>query len=207
MEQGIYWRGRFWIIAGADEGDEQDPPNTGNGTGQAGGNASQQNAGDGEKRFSQAELDAIVADRLKRANESAERKASRERQEAEERSAAEQGKFKELAEQRQTRIGELEPFETKATRYEAALKSLLDVQRKDLPAHITTLLDKLDPAEQLEWIAANQEALKPANEAGNGHQTTPGPNRTPRPMTEADHATQVDDVYQKMRQTGGIVRW
>lgn len=193
MNQGIYWRGRFWVIAGGDEGEtEQDNPTTGNGTGQQGDNAQQQNAGDGDKRFTQAELDAIVADRLKRATESAERKAATERQKAEERAATEQGQFKELAEQRQSRIAELEPFEAKATRYEAALTTLLTAQRKDLPGHLTALLDKLDPAEQLEWIAANQDALKPTNGSA-------GPNPTPKGSGPISREQQVDDLYQRMR--------
>lgn len=198
MDHGIFWRGRFWVIAGGDEGDgQQEPPNTGNSTGQQGGDAQQQNAGDGDKRFTQAELDAIVADRLKRATESADRKAATERQKAEERSAAEQGQFKELAEQRQTRIAELEPFEAKATRYEAALGSLLDVQRKDLPKHITALLDKLDPAEQLEWIAANQDALKVAPA---GTTAVPG---TPRPNGQApSKEDRVQHAAERMAQSG-----
>jgi hypothetical protein len=203
VNQGIFWRGRFWVIAGGDEGDgQQEPPNTGNGTGQQGGDAQQQNAGDGEKRFTQAELDAVVADRLKRATESAERKAASERQKADERAAAEQGQFKELAEQRQTRIAELEPFEAKATRYEAALTSLLDVQRKDLPKHITALLDKLDAAEQLEWIAANQEALKvPAA----GTTAVPG---TPRPNGQTQtQADLIEKTKDELRASGRYARF
>lgn len=202
MDHGIYWRGRYWVIAGGDEGEgEQNSSTTGNGTGQAGDNAQQQNAGDGDKRFTQAELDAIVADRLKRATESAERKAARERQEAEERAASEQGEFKKLADQRQARIAELEPFEAQATRYGAALTKLLDAQRKDLPGHITALLDKLDPAEQLEWIAANQEALKPAQA---GTTAVPG---TPRANGQAPTRDQlVKDKVDKLRASGSYTR-
>ncbi len=190
MQQGIFWRGRFWQFAGgAPDGDgQQDPPPTGNGTGQQGEHAQQQNAGDGDKRFTQAELDAIVADRLKRANESAERKAAKERQEAEERAATEQGEFKKLAETRAARLAELEPLEATAKRYEAALTKHLDAARKDLPAHITALLDKLPVDEQLDWIAANQEQLKPAN----GTTAIPG---TPRASGQQPTGANLADEY------------
>lgn len=89
--------------------------------------------------------------------------------------AKEQGEWEKLAKQHETRVAELEPQQAKAERYEAALKAHLDTQRKDLPAHITALLDKLDVAEQLEWIAANREALG----AANGSTTNGAPRGTP----------------------------
>jgi hypothetical protein len=127
----IYWRGRFWHIAGAEDGEgQQAGQQTGDGTGQQGQQPQQQNAGTDDKKFSQAELDAIVKDRLDRERKQSEAKAQREREAAEAKAAEEQGKFKELAEQRQTRIAELEPFQAKAERYETALTKRLEVERK-----------------------------------------------------------------------------
>ena len=76
---------------------------------------------------------------------------------------AEQGKFKELADQANAKASELEPFRDKAARYEGALGKLLAKERDGLPKHILPLLDKLDPAEQLEYIAEHKAELgKPA---------------------------------------------
>lgn len=71
----------------------------------------------------------------------------------------EAGEYKALAEQAQAKVTELEPHKAKAERYEASLKKLLDRERKDLPKHVLTLLDKLDPADQLDYIAENREVL------------------------------------------------
>lgn len=73
-----------------------------------------------------------------------------------------QGDWQKLHEQEKKRADDLEPFKAKAERSEAALKKMLENERKDLPKHIITLLDKMDPAEQLEYIAENREALVPA---------------------------------------------
>jgi hypothetical protein len=70
-----------------------------------------------------------------------------------------QGDWQKLHEQEKKRADDLEPFKTKAEKYEAALGKLLAKEREGLPKHVLTLLDKLDPAEQLEYIAENREAL------------------------------------------------
>lgn len=74
---------------------------------------------------------------------------------------AEQGEYKKLAEDAEKRAAELEPHKAKAERYEASLTKLLAKEREGLPKHILTLLDKLDPADQLDYIAENRETLSP----------------------------------------------
>lgn len=126
----------------------------------------QQNGGTDERRFTQAELDAVVRDRLEREKKQSERATAKAREEAEAKALADQAEWKTLAERRaeqltaaESKAAEVETVQAKADRYEAALKTHLDAQRKDLPAHILALLDKLDPVEQIEWIAGNREAL------------------------------------------------
>jgi hypothetical protein len=148
---------------------ENGQPN-GNATGQQAGaqaQGQQGNGGSGDtKTFTQAELDAIVKDRLDRERKAGEAKALKEREAADAKALEDQKEFQKLAEQRQTRITELEPYQAKSERYEAALKTHLDAERKNLPAHITALLDKLDPADQLEWIASNREAISTTTTSG-----------------------------------------
>jgi hypothetical protein len=180
---------------------------TDNATGQQGGNASAGNGGQGndDKKFSQAELEAHIKARLDQANRAAETKAQREREAAEAEALKEQQKFKELAEQRERQLAEIEPFKAKAERYEAALTTMLETECKGLPAHITALLDKLDPAEQLEWIATNRDALGQAtDDAANGSRTatravptTPRPNAKPQSRDE-----RIQQARQELKRTG-----
>jgi DNA polymerase III alpha subunit len=120
-----------------------------------------------EKTFTQSELEAIVKDRLERSKRAADAQADKARADAEAKALAEQGEFRTLAEQRAERIKELETAteagkqtQQQLERYQATLKKHLDSQRADLPPHITTLLDKLDVADQLDWLSENKAALK-----------------------------------------------
>lgn len=179
---------------------QQQPP-TGDATGQQGGNAGAGNGGAGDtKTFTQAELDAIVKDRLDRAQRTAEAKAQKDREATEAEALKEQSKFKELAEQREKQLAELEPVKARAERYEAALKTHLDAERKSLPAHITGLLDKLDPADQLEWIAANREAL---GEPGEKPPAAKGTPPTPKPNGKVPtHDEMVAEHSKRLQETG-----
>lgn len=109
------------------------------------------------------DIEAIVAQRLAvaQAQQAAEAEAARQA------ALAEQGQHQQLAEERARRIAELEPEAQAAARYRAALEAQLTASKKDLPPHITALLDKMDPADQLEYLAANADALRPTVAAPN----------------------------------------
>jgi hypothetical protein len=168
-------------MEGQQTGGEQQQ-NTGDATGQqqAGQQTGQQagNGGSGDdKRFTQAELDAIVRDRLDRQRRATEAQQQKDREATEAKALEEQQEFKKLADQRAEKVAELEPFKAKAERYEAALTALLEAERKDIPEHLVALLDKLDPAEQLEWIATNREAIGGAGAGTNGTRSVPATGR------------------------------
>ena len=122
--------------------------------------------GDGDKKFTQADIDRIVTERLERASKKAEKDAEKLKSEAEEKALAEQKKFETLAEKRQTRITELEGEAAtlkaegeKTKRYEAALTKYRDAEAVSVPDHLKPLLEKLDVVEQIEWLAANKATL------------------------------------------------
>jgi len=94
--------------------------------------------------------------------EKADRAAQQAAEAAEAQRLAEQQKWQELAQKHEARLKELEPVQAKAASYEAALKKLLDEQRKGVPAYVLPLLDKMDAAEQLEWIAVNAAQFQAA---------------------------------------------
>lgn len=114
----------------------------------------------------QADMEAKLKARLEREKDKAEKLAAKARADAEADAAKKNGEWQKLAEQReaelsdlQKRIAELEIFPAKAERYEGTLKKFLAAQKKDLPGHILSLLEKLDPVDQLEYLTANADAL------------------------------------------------
>ena len=122
---------------------------------------------------------AILEKELKEARqEAAKYRTERKAQEvaaleAEQKRLVEAGEFKTLAEQRAAELAQAHAAldATKATtkqleRYEAALNKQLAAQRADLPPHIAALLDKLDPADQLEWLSDNRAALRSGDGVG-----------------------------------------
>ena len=127
------------------------------------------------KRYTQDEFEAEVKRRLASQKAAIESAQEKERKKAEDAALAQQGEYQKLAEERQQRITELEqqigqidPLNQQLTRAKAALGSILAKEREGLPAHILTLLDGKDEADQLEYIAANRDALKPATDQRNG---------------------------------------
>lgn len=119
-----------------------------------------------ERTFTQAELDAIVKERLDRAKSTSEKAQAEIAKKATEEAAAKNGEWQKLAETRAAEIaeankklGELESATARLAEYEATIKLQADAAKKDLPAHILSLLDALPPVKQLEWLAKNADAL------------------------------------------------
>lgn len=172
----------FWRVYEADKG-------TNGGDGKDTGDATGTNSGDKPApevtTFTKEQVEALVKERLDRAERKATEKATKDREAAEAAGLAEQQKFKELADKHGAKVAELEPqlatANEKAERYEKALAGYVATLRKTIPANILTLLDKLDVVDQLEWIGANADKVTAPPIQG-----VPG---TPKPsgnQTEAD---------------------
>ncbi len=147
---------------------------TGNAPGGQGGNQPGSNNGTpptgsitfaSEAEF-QKKVDEMLKDRLEREKKKAEEAAQKAAANAEAEAAKKNGEWQKVAEAKEREIAEnakklaeLDAISGKATKFETALQKQLETLRKDLPASITALLDKLDAAEQLEWLAANRESL------------------------------------------------
>jgi DNA repair exonuclease SbcCD ATPase subunit len=153
---------------------KNEEPETGDAPGQESG---------GEVTFSdeqQAKIDRIIAERLSRAEEKWKTKAEKVRQkakeEAEKARLKEQAEWKKLAEQAESKLEEIKPqYESaseKLERYQGALSGYLEAARDGVPDYVTDLLDKLDPVEQLQWLADHSEELAkpraPSLDAGKG---------------------------------------
>lgn len=129
----------------------------------------------------QKRVEEMLRERLAREERKRERAAEEARRQAEERALKEQQRFKELADSQAKRLAELEPLvaqleaeQATTERYKAALTKQLEALRTDLPKPILALLDRLDPVEQLEWLAANGAELAPKG-GGAGIPPTPKP--------------------------------
>lgn len=162
----MFKRWMLYLEADKGTGSGEDDKQTEDATGDNGGDDKKS----AEPKFTQADIDRIVTERLERERKKSDDKAQKAKEEAEAKALEEQQKFQELAEKRGTKVTELETSVTdlttkletataKAERFEAALNGLLEKQRKAVPEHLVALLDKLDPVEQLEWLASNTDKL------------------------------------------------
>ncbi len=171
----------------ADAGGAGNGP-AGGGTGNAPGGASPNNgtppAGGiifaSEAEF-QKKVDEMLKDRLEREKKKTEEATRKAAADAEAEAAKKNGEWQKVAEAKEREIAEnakklaeLDAISGKASKFETALQKQLENLRKDLPASITALLDKLDAAEQLEWLAANRESL--TKKGPDGVPPTPPPN-------------------------------
>ena len=167
---------------------------------QANGNATGANSGEGaaqEPKFTQADLDRIVKERLDKASKKAEEAQKKAAEEAAAKTLAEQGEFKTLAETRAARIAELEAatagsgeavtkLSEQIETYKATLASYVKAQRKNVPDHIGTLLDALDLPAQLKWLTDNADKL-----------TTPISGVTPTPKPNGTMSDSAKEKAQK----------
>lgn len=172
--------------------DTTNTPQTGDATDTKGGN---------ERLFTQADLDAKVKDRLDREARKQAEALDRAKREAEEEALKKNAEWQALAEKHAKRISELETVQqaveekdAELQRYRGALESHLKGQRDSLPSHITDLLDRLDPVDQLEWLAKNRESL--STRPGNGIPATP------RPSGQVTNEQIIEQQTERLRKTG-----
>ena len=119
-----------------------------------------------EKKFSQAELDQIVKDRLERERKKSEAAAEKARKEAEDAALAKNQEWQKLAETRAEEIAtlakekaELESTREQAERYKTALDAQLAERKKTLPKFLLPLIEKMDPVEAMQYITDHAEEL------------------------------------------------
>jgi hypothetical protein len=119
-----------------------------------------------EPKFTQAQVDTILKERLARQQRQNEAQAREAQQALEAKQLEEQAEWQKLANRRAEEVKELKPRAQLAESYEKVVKNLLEVQTRDLPVGIQTLLEKLSLVDQLDWLAANAGTIKPAAASG-----------------------------------------
>lgn len=113
-----------------------------------------------EKKFSQAELDAILKERLERQRRAAEAQQREKEQALETQRLEDQKEFEKLAQQRAKEIDSLKPRAGLAESYEKGVGRLMSEATKALPSNIQMILNKLSLPDQLDWLTENLDSVK-----------------------------------------------
>jgi hypothetical protein len=150
-----------------------------------------------ERKFTQAELDRFVLERLATEKRTSDEKARKAAEKAAADALKENADFKTLSEKQATQLLDLETKLTQGDtvtqerdKYKTALEAHVKERRKGVPAHILEILDVLDPLAQMAWLDKNTDKL--TTQVG-------GVPATPRAETPA--APNIDDLIRQRRQT------
>jgi hypothetical protein len=163
-----------------------------------------------EKTHTWDEVQEEIRKRLASQKTAIDAQLAKERKQQEDAALAQQGEYQKLAEERQQRIADLERLiEESGTvisqrdRYKGTLAKFLAKEREGLPAHILKLLDRMDEADQLEYIAENADDLKPHAADGsnaNGAHVPPSPKATERgAISDAERQRRREQVARQVR--------
>jgi len=166
-----------------------------------------QESGTKAATFTQADIDKIIADRLARAKDGWDKKAAdatkKAADKAEEQRLKEQAEWQALAEKHEAELAEIKPqYEASAERldrYTTALTSYLESARAGVPGHIISLLDNLDPVEQLNWLTEHAselgKPLAPKLDAGVGSSVDPKKVLSDEQKEQMAHSMGVDPRF------------
>ena len=124
-----------------------------------------------EKKFTQADLDKIVKDRLQREKDKAAIAAKQAAEEAEAAALESKQEFEQLATKRaekittleadlSTKVTELEQLTGQLERYKSALSGQLTATKEGLPESTLELLNRLDEVDQLEYLTKHGTELR-----------------------------------------------
>lgn len=107
----------------------------------------------GERLFSQADLDRLIDDRLKREREKATKAQEKLAQEADERRKVEAGEFQKLAEERKTQLEQLTPKAELAARLSEIVAKQLEAELATWPESVRAIMpkDEAPLLERIEW--------------------------------------------------------
>src|SRR3954454_18684871 len=143
-----------------------------------------------EKRFTQADLDTLIRDRLERQRRALEAQRREEQQAAEAQKLEDTQEFEKLAKQRAKEIESLKPRAGLAESYEKGVSRLIGEATKALPSNIQMILNKLSLPDQLDWLTDNLESMKPpmvANGSADINAWSRGASGAPQPITDEEY--------------------
>ena len=146
----------------ADETIEQttetaEAPNTATAAGQTSG------AGDAEPRFTQADINKMIGERLEQERRKAAKEAEKAQAEAERKALAENQQWKELAEKTAQELQTARAAAERVERVDELVKSMYDARTKTLPAALRKAVESLpvtDPLDRLKWLDENEALFR-----------------------------------------------
>lgn len=177
----------------------------------ASGNGGTDTQAAGERRFTQAELDAHIDARLKRERAATEAKSAADKQAAETERLKQQAEWEKVANQHEQTVRELTPqLETAHARYAALAErnnKLIDQTIKDWPIEIRRLVPASDD------VAARLDAFDNAKSIFEkfGNVQTPNtqpyrPGSAPSPRPGAPNKSAVDQEMERLQASGKYTR-
>lgn len=162
-----------------------------------------------EKKFTQAELEQHIKDRLEREKKKTEEATAKAKADAEAEAAKKNGEFQKLAEQREKELAEatsklkgLEDLQAQLTEMSAAMQKVIDTQTATLPDPVKELLKGLSPVKQLEWLAKNAGTFT----SGTTQQNTQKPGGGALPDADPGKPAKPEEIVnQKARRYGPVI--
>ena len=137
----------------------------------------------GEARFTQADLERIIGERLAQERNKAAKAAEKAAAELEKKQLAENAKWQELAEKTQAELAATKADAERLERVSAVVQAMYDTRLKALPAPLRKAVESLpvqDPLDRLAWLDANEQLFAQAQtvpdiNAGSGGGSKPSP--------------------------------
>jgi hypothetical protein len=177
-----------------------------NGSGNAGTPPPAAPPADTTPRFTQAELDQHINARLQRERDAAAAKAAKDKEAAEAERQKAQGEWQQLATSHESRVKELEAFQTQhdstVDAYDKALSRRIKAETADWPTEAkdalpkdATALELADAVERLRPMVARMTSTTPPGR-------TPGNSASPRPSGGVPGRTAVDEERAALRSSG-----
>lgn len=118
-----------------------------------------------EARFSQADIDRIVKERLDRERDKAQKEAAKHAADLEKKQLAENAEWQKLAEKAQQELQALKAEAERAERLGAVMATMYENRLKALPANLRKAVESLpatDPLDRLAWLDANESLFAQA---------------------------------------------
>jgi hypothetical protein len=110
-----------------------------------------------EARFTQADIDRIVKERLDREKANAAKAAEKAAAEAKAKTLAETGQHEERAKLAEAKLAEYETYKERVERLEASHLKRWEAEKSIVPEWVLPLLEQMPPEERLDFITVNRE--------------------------------------------------
>ena len=136
-----------------------------------------------DARFTQADLERIIGERLTQERSKAAKLAEKQAAELEKKRLAENAEWQQLAEKTQAELATIKADAERLERVSAVVIAMYETRLKSLPAPLRKAVESLpvqDPLDRMQWLDANEQLFAQAQavpdiNAGSGGGSKPSP--------------------------------